>query len=159
MVWGSAEAPTAGPGGARGRRRQTHIGGYYSHLHRFDRLMTNNLLSIKRKFPWYICNSLSQAKTKDLEHAIGSRLRGNCKLVFRGKSPRRRKMPGINMHWSHARVCFLTLGHTDAYGWTVQKQVWPFGKQGPDLQNISRFIIRLSQHYRKINLRQWLTMC
>jgi len=52
--------------------RQPYIGTFLAQIQPFDCLMTNNflyILLIKRKFPRYICNSLSRPK-KDLEHTI-----------------------------------------------------------------------------------------
>ena len=51
------------------------------------------LLSIKRKFLWYICDSVPAKK--DLEHTIWQPFEGNCK--FWGQPPRPpKKMRGIN---------------------------------------------------------------
>jgi len=68
--------------------------------------MTNNflcLLSINRKFPWYICNSLSRRKKRFRAHNYSASVSegGNCKFCgVGGFSPTStygfQMMPGIN---------------------------------------------------------------
>jgi len=65
-------------------------------LHPFDCFMANNfpcLLSIKRKFPSRICNSLFRLKKRFIAHNLGA-FWGNCKFWGGANSPP--KMPIIN---------------------------------------------------------------
>jgi len=79
-------------GNARSVRRRAHI-----KVPRQRRCLTTSnclrLLSIKRKFPWYICNSFSQPRKKDSRFKARhlAAVRGNP--TTGGNPP---KMPGIN---------------------------------------------------------------
>jgi len=68
-------------------------------LHPFDCFRTNNLLcllSIKCKFPRYICNLLSRSK-KDLEHTIWQPFGGGNCYFFEGED-------AWNKHWRGGKI-------------------------------------------------------
>ena len=69
-------------------------------LQPFGCIMTNNflcLLSINRKFPWYICDSLPRPKKRLRAHNLAAVFfGGECKFFFGGEVPHPKKMPEIN---------------------------------------------------------------